>query len=120
MNWIKGTAGALVCGLIMAGALSANAQAAKGKSHHGQPRVKIAQVLGLTDSQKEQLKPILKDARAQKKAIDADTKLTREEKRAKLKDLHKDTQEKIGAILTPEQKEKWAELRKEHHRGKKL
>jgi Spy/CpxP family protein refolding chaperone len=111
---MKWTAGALACGLMIAGALTANAQVATGKGQHGQRMAKLAQALGLTDSQKEQIKPILKDAKAQKQAIEADTKLTPEEKKAKFKELRKATHEKIGAILTPEQKTKLKEMRQAH------
>jgi Spy/CpxP family protein refolding chaperone len=112
---VRWTAATLVCGLILAVGLSASAQVAAGKgTHHGQRMAKIAQELGLTDSQKAQIKPILKDAKAQKQAIEADTKLTQADKQAKLKELRQKTREKIGAVLTPEQKAKWETLRKEH------
>jgi Spy/CpxP family protein refolding chaperone len=78
---------------------------------------KIAQELGLTDSQKAQIKPILMDAKAQKKAIEADTKLTQDEKRARLTDLRKQTKGKIDAVLTPEQKAKWEALRKQYRQA---
>jgi Spy/CpxP family protein refolding chaperone len=110
----KWTAAALACGIVLSIGLSANAQVAAGQGRHGQRMAKIAQELGLTDSQKAQIKPILKDAKAQKKAIEADAKLTTDDKHTKLRDLHKQTWDKINGVLTPEQKAKWETLRKEH------
>jgi protein CpxP len=72
---------------------------------HGK-MAKILQDLNLTDQQKTDLKPILKDRMTQARAIREDSKLTPEQKRDKMKELTKATQEKIAAILTPEQKAK--------------
>jgi len=115
---VRWTAATLACGIVLSIGVSANAQVAAGQGRHGQRMAKIAQELGLTDSQKAQLKPILMDAKAQKKAIDADAKLTMDEKHTKLRDLHKQTWDKINGVLTTEQKAKWEALRKEHHKSK--
>lgn len=77
---------------------------------------KVLKELNLTDQQKAALKPILKESRAQGKAIREDTKLTPEQKRDKVKDLMKATHEKIAGILTPEQKTKLKDLRGAHHK----
>jgi periplasmic protein CpxP/Spy len=94
------------------------AKAAKaGKGEHGK-LAKVLKQLNLTDQQKADLKPILMDQRTQAKAIREDSKLTPEQKKEKMKDLMKATHEKIAAILTPEQKAKLKELRRNHeHKG---
>lgn len=69
--------------------------------------------LDLTAAQKEQLRPVLQEAQEQRKALKADTTLTPEQKKAKMKENRAATQAKINAILTPEQQQKLKELRKE-------
>lgn len=75
---------------------------------------RIAAELGLTDSQKSQIKAIRQAARTERDAIRNDTKLTREQKRAQMKELHAATRAKVEAVLTPEQRQKLAALRAQH------
>jgi len=84
------------------------------KAHEGHLGKQLAE-LNLTDAQKSQIKPILMDHHKAVKAIREDSKLTADEKKAKVKELSKDAHEKIAAILTPEQKDK---LKAMHHKGK--
>jgi len=67
---------------------------------------KLTDELGLTDSQKAQIKPILMGARQQARAIQADTTLTPDAKMAKMKALRKSTRQQTMAILTPDQRAK--------------
>ena len=61
--------------------------------------------LGLTAEQQEKIKPILDEEATQMKAIDGE-KLTRDERRTKVRELHNATFEKIKPMLTPEQQKK--------------
>ena len=74
---------------------------------------KVAAELGLTEEQKQQLKPILKGEWARLKALRDDQSLTRPEKRAKLKALREELLPQLKEILTPEQLAKWQQLRQE-------
>ncbi len=86
---------------------------AKG-AHQGGRMGKMAAALGLSDAQKAQMKPILESARDQAKAVKADTTLSPEDRKSKMKAIRKDTMTKIGPILTPDQKQKLVTMR--HHR----
>lgn len=88
---------------------SATAQAPK--QERGQ---KFAEALNLTPDQKEALKSIRENERQQAQAIKNDSSLTAEQKKAKFKELRKSSHEQMMAKLTPEQQEKFKELRKEH------
>ena len=80
----------------------------------------VLKQLNLDQAQKDQVKKIMDDSKAQAQAIRNDTSLTPEAKRAKLADLRKDTMEKIKAILTPDQQQKLQDLmtNQRGHRGK--
>jgi Spy/CpxP family protein refolding chaperone len=76
---------------------------------------KIEKDLNLTDSQKAQLQPILKNARDQFRAIHQDTTLTPDQKTQKLMALRPQVQCQINKILTPAQQQKLASMRAEMH-----
>ena len=86
----------------------------KMREHHD----KMAKELGLTDDQKAQMKSIHMDARKQAEAIKADSSLSADQKKAKLKELHEQTMQKSEALLTPDQKQKFEQMRAEH-KGKR-
>ena len=82
---------------------------------------KFAEALNLTPEQKADLKGIRDNARQQAQAIKNDSSLTPDQKKAKLKDLRKSSHQQMMAKLTPEQQQKFKEMRKEHrgHRGER-
>ena len=73
----------------------------------------VAKELGLTDEQKQQLKPILQTEAEKLKALRDDQSLTRPEKLEKLKTLREELLPQLKEILTPEQLAKWQKLRQE-------
>jgi Spy/CpxP family protein refolding chaperone len=82
----------------------------------------LNQQLNLTDEQKEKLRPILADESKQIKAVWDDTLLTQDQKHAKTKLIKESTRPQIEAVLTPEQREKFAQIKeeaKERHTEKK-
>lgn len=89
----------------------------KGERHAGKRLQKVAQTLDLTDAQKAQIKPILRSAAQQVKALRQDTSLTPEQQKAKRKAIRQDTLTQIAAILTPTQKAKLAAMRHKGHKG---
>jgi len=72
---------------------------------------RVFKQLGLSDARKDDVKAIITDTRASAKAIRADTSLDRQVKRAQLKQLHRQTIQKIKALLTPEQLQKLDQLK---------
>ena len=72
---------------------------------------KIAKLLNLTDDQKAQLKPIIKNARDQFNAIRTDTTLTPDQKKAKIQALKAQVKAQVDQILTPAQQQQLAALK---------
>jgi Spy/CpxP family protein refolding chaperone len=99
------------CATVTAQGANTNAPAG-GKHAQLKNRLQtIAAELSLTDDQKQQLKPILKDEAQKLKTLRADTSLDRAQKRAQRKAIRQDFVAKVKPILTPEQIEKWQSLR---------
>jgi len=73
----------------------------------------LSEKLNLTEDQKAKLKPVLQDQAQQMKAVRDDTSLTPEQKAAKKKAIHETTHDQINAVLTPEQQEKFKEMKNE-------
>jgi Spy/CpxP family protein refolding chaperone len=80
------------------------------KQERGQ---RFAEALNLTPDQKEAIKSIRENEKQQAQAIKNDTSLTPEQKKAKFKELRKSSHEQMMAKLTPEQQQKFKEMRKE-------
>jgi Spy/CpxP family protein refolding chaperone len=79
----------------------------------------IAAQLQLTDQQKQQLKPILRDEAQKLKSLWAETGVAKRQKHAQLNQIRQEFTAKVKAILTPEQFAKWqnllGELRAQRH-----
>ena len=73
----------------------------------------LTEKLDLTEDQQAKLKPILEDQSTQMKTLHDDTSLAPEDKRAKMKELHESSTEKINAVLTPDQQSKWKQMKQE-------
>lgn len=93
--------------------------------HHGpggdhfNPERRLARLterLNLTAEQQAQLRPIFAAQAEEMKKIDA-TPLTADQRREKMRALHKEDRTKIAAILTPEQRAKFAEGHPKGPRG---
>jgi len=100
----------------------ANAAASQTTEKKGERAAKFAEALNLTDQQKADLKGIRDNERQQAQAIKNDTSLTAEQKKAKFKELRKSSHEQMMAKLTPEQQQKFKEMRKDnrgHRHGRK-
>ena len=93
------------------------------EKERGERGEKLAQELNLTPDQREALKSIRENEKQQAQAIKSDSSLTRDQKRTKFKELRKSSHEQMMAKLTPDQQQKFKEMRKEHrghgHRGHK-
>jgi Spy/CpxP family protein refolding chaperone len=78
----------------------------------------------LTADQQSQIKPILQDEQQQMQSMRSDTTASREDKHAKMMSMHQASTQKIEAVLTDEQKQKFEadqqkmqERRGEHMHG---
>ena len=81
----------------------------------------LSQQLNLTQDQKKQLKPILAGEFKQMRAVGEDASLTQDQKREKMKQIHEASRPQVQAILTPEQQQKFAQMKEEakDRRGEK-
>jgi periplasmic protein CpxP/Spy len=70
----------------------------------------LTKKLNLTPDQVTQVKTIDADAMTQMKALHEDTSIAGPDKRAKMMDIHKTSQDKIRALLTDDQKTKFDAL----------
>ena len=82
-----------------------------GGMHHGggmmssdQQLAHMTKKLKLTSDQQSQIKPILDDRQQQMMALHQDSSMSRQDKMAKMKSIHDDSNAKIEAILTDQQK----------------
>ena len=73
----------------------------------------LSEKLNLTEDQKAKLKPILEDQAQQLKTVSGDPALTPEQKAAKKKAIHETTHDQINSVLTPEQQEKFKQMKQE-------
>ena len=100
-----------------------NANSSTGQVSKQERGQKFAQELNLTDDQKAALKSIRVNEKQQAQAIKNDSSLTADQKKAKFKELRKTSREQMMAKLTPDQQQKFKEMRKEHrghgHHGRK-
>ena len=85
-----------------------------GGHHHGRgmmdPDQRLAHMTKrykLTADQQSQIKPILQDEQQQMQSMRSDTTTSREDKRAKMMSMHQASTQKIEAVLTDEQKQKF-------------
>ena len=87
-----------------------------------QPGERIQQLvkeLDLTDEQKQKLRPILREQARKLRELRQDDNLDRQERLAKLKEYRQEFLNELKTILTPEQLEKFKQLRSEGPRRRK-
>lgn len=94
--------GALTCATL--GADSAFAAPRERGGRGGEMGARIAEKLGLTADQKARIQSITEGAKSQAKAIQGDSSLSQEQKRARLQELRTSVKSQIEAVLTPEQR----------------
>jgi len=73
----------------------------------------LSQHLNLTEDQKKQLKPVLTDEFKQMRAVGEDASLTQDQKRERMKQIHEASRPQLQGILTPEQQQKFAQMKEE-------
>jgi Spy/CpxP family protein refolding chaperone len=93
---------------------------AKGAAQSGARRDRLqalAQELQLTDEQKNQLRPVLKQEADKLKALREDTSLSTQDRRAKTKEIRNTVSAKMKKVLTTEQWDKYQSLQAERRKG---
>ena len=99
-----GLLAALAIPLSLAKAQANPAKEGAGKQMGKHEKLEAAiESLNLTEDQKEKVKDILADAKTKRLALWADTSLSEDQKKAKMKELHEALQGKLNGVLTPEQ-----------------
>jgi protein CpxP len=78
----------------------------------------LTKKLNLTPDQVTQVKAIDADAMSQMTALREDTSIAGPDKRAKMMDIHKTSQDKIRALLTDDQKTKFDALQSQMRAGR--
>ena len=81
-------------------------------------RAEMAAKLGLTDEQQSKLKNLLQSTREQRQSVLNNTTMTNDQKLAQLKQIRENTKAQLATILTPDQMQKFREMRKERHHGR--
>ncbi len=101
----------------------ARINAGKMGKREGRGMDRMAKQLNLTDQQKDQIKSLRDETHQQVVAACQDKSLSQQQKADKVRDIRKSQHEKMMAVLTPEQQEKFKQMRQErrgrHHRGSK-
>jgi len=77
-------------------------------------RAAMAAKLGLTDEQQSKLKDLFSSTREQRQSVLTSTTLTNEQKLAQLTQIRERTKTQLATILTPDQMQKFREMRKGH------
>jgi protein CpxP len=86
----------------------------------------LTKQVGLTSEQQPKVLDVLKSEQSQMEKLRSDSSLSQEDRRGKMMDIHKSTNDQIRALLTADQQKKWDEMqsRREqwqghHHDGQK-
>lgn len=77
---------------------------------------RMAEQLNLTADQKPKVQSILEAQRQKVRDLRQDTSLTAEDRKAQIKAVQEDTATQMKAVLTPEQFQKWQDMRS-HRNG---
>lgn len=101
-----------ICGVFARPSIAQTQEQGQAAAGAGAEKAeKVAQVLNLSPQQKSQLEPILQAEGPKVKAIIGDPNLTPEQKKAKLKSVHAQTDPLVKSILNPTQYKQWQTIR---------
>lgn len=93
-------------------------KAEKQERHQGKHKGQLKKELNLSDDQGQKLKAINAEMKAKKEALKAQDNLTVKEMKERKAALKAEKRERMSAILTPEQKAKFQEMKK-HKMGER-
>lgn len=75
--------------------------------------------LDLSEDQKKQIQAIHQNEKQQLEAIRNDPSLTPAQKREKAKEIRRNSNKQISGLLTPEQRRKWKQIRRQRRRHRR-
>jgi periplasmic protein CpxP/Spy len=115
---------AVVCAVIpcaIAQDSSSNDQQAAAPEHgrggHFDPAKRtemLTKQLKLTSDQQPKVLDILKSAQSQMQSLRSDSSLSQDDRRSKMTDIHKTSNDQIRALLDSNQQKKWDAMQSEH------
>lgn len=70
--------------------------------------------LGLTSDQQPKVLEAFKSEQSKMEALRSDSSLSQDDRRTKMMDIHKSTNDQVRAILNPDQQKKWDEMQSRH------
>lgn len=79
----------------------------------GQRAERMKHELNLTDDQTAQVKTILEDGRTKMEALRSNSSLSQDDRRSQMMSIRKAQNDKIEALLTPDQKTKFATMQQQ-------
>lgn len=110
--------GVLALGMGMAAAQEAPAPAAPQGAMRGMHRMDperqlahLTKALSLTSAQQDQIRPLLAERTQKMQALMQDQQLAPKDRRMQMRSISEGTQNGINAVLTDEQKQKYAAMR---------
>ena len=79
----------------------------------------LTKQLDLTSDQQPKILDVFKSEQSQMEKLRSDTSLSQEDRRGKMMDIHKSTNDQVRAVLNPDQQKKWDEMqsRREQWQG---
>jgi len=81
---------------------------------------KLKNELALTPQQIAQIRPIVQSTRQQIMALRQNTALPQQQKRQQIRQIQASTFQQIRPLLTPEQLQRWKQIREERRQGAKI
>ena len=88
-----------------------------GRSGHFDPARRtemLTKQLKLTSDQQPKVLDILKSAQSQMQSLRSDSSLSQEDRRSKMMEIHKTSDDQIRALLDAKQQKKWDAMQAEH------
>lgn len=77
----------------------------------------LTKQLSLTSDQQPKVLDIFKSEQSQMDKLRSDTSLSQEDRRGKMMDIHKSTNDQVRALLNPDQQKKWDEMQSHQWQG---
>ena len=74
----------------------------------------LTKQLSLTSDQQPKVLDALKSEQSKMEALRSDSSLSQDDRRAKMMDIHKSTNDQVRALLNPDQQKKWDEMQSQH------
>jgi len=74
----------------------------------------LAKRLNLSSDQQSKVEEILKSEQSQMESLRSDSSVSQQDRRSKMMDIHKSSNDQIRALLNPDQQKKWDEMQSKH------